>query len=256
MTGRPKVNLKTNLPLRGHLQYCDYAPGKRFPEPQIKLALLIDDGGSYDPGPGQCFLHMAVLDDLLSQGIVQSLPEKEGVPQYQVLGRPHIEILKVEEGKRKHTTVRRLDGAPPAAAAPSTPTTAAAAPPTPPAPALAGASAPTGAPPRRTKPAPESNGDAQTIRKGWWLLMDSYKTATIAAAHGLSIALNCDVRDLDQRAVQDGAATILIRAEKLGLPPAPNMAKALLAALHDQEHWSPATDDLQAPVASDDDLPF
>lgn len=64
----------------------------------------------------------------------------------------------------------------------------------------------------------------------WSQVGRDYYAAAYCAAHGLAKAMGCELKDLDQSAVQAGAATVLIQLEKQGhrigaLAPKPKVPK-------------------------------
>lgn len=108
------------------------------------------------------------------------------------------------------------------------------------------------------KPAPDTPAPTAPVANGalsWPQIQRDYAVAAYTAAHALARALGCAITDLDQQAVQAGAATLLIQLERMGhrlgtlAPPKPKVPKP------------PTPQELSEPPAAlaatgDDGLPF
>ncbi len=98
----------------------------------------------------------------------------------------------------------------------------------------------------------------------WGLLALHYQKATAAVVVGLTRALGCQANDLDQQAVQAGAATLLIRSD-LGMyrkaaPPPPPAPKPRVVPPAPRPVPPESSDDFETFPATlgpdSDDLPF
>lgn len=237
-TGEKLDTLRTNVARLGTITYLDFAPGgPKYPDQhQLRVS-----GNWEEEGPGHFYLPWAAAVAFTRAGVAapdgyDTRPKYNGQPKLKVLHKGRVMLLKDEQGRSRVTTVTPVDdagevielaaqpdpapgpqtaGAPAAAAAPAK------------APAKAAPAAPAKAAPAAAAPAPTSEEAREDIIRRWVELKESYALAAYVAAHGLAHALGTVVSDLDQQAVQAGAATILIRAEQLGIPTFRGVYKAV-----------------------------
>src|SRR5262245_35138802 len=109
-----KIEVKSNIPIVGTLQYCDLVTGQYGP--QVRLKGDFTSGAQTAPTvylPVDCLNQLIALNGVETEGEVSD----KGV-SHRVLQRGPYSILRTEEGTRKHTTIT-LDGARPATGAPS-----------------------------------------------------------------------------------------------------------------------------------------
>lgn len=103
------IRLKTNVPLRGTVQYCNYAHSDKAKaegwQPQLGLK------GTWDGEAGTVYLPMVMDAHLLNMGLIQEDgKDKFDNPAYRVLSDKPIVILKAErDDGRKETHVRFED---------------------------------------------------------------------------------------------------------------------------------------------------
>lgn len=210
--------LQDNIPVVGILKYADYAPSEKGDD-QIALKgdwVELTPDGEKGLGAARVYLHMSVRDQLLALGVLrEDGQDKNGHPAYKVNGAPKVRIVRatpVVDGKKQAITTATLDGNPaPAPAAPKPTAQSAAARP------ANGNGTPPPAPPDRKV----------ALLNGWRRLFADYVMATKIAAHGLAAAKGVKIADLNEQAIQAGAATVLIEGSRRSLESFPGMAKRL-----------------------------
>lgn len=262
------LKLKTNVPVEGKLMGVDYAPTKN-PEYEDQSKLYGDWDGL---GKGRFYLHLSLIDQLKTAGVIKQTGLEEGHPVYKLLRKARVRILREElDGGKKRTTLTVLDTTPEDAGNDE------------------GGDEPGDTPPPARTPAPRSNapqaGDeapqratpsdrraaaADAMRKkgngGWRILEATYARAVAAAkASGFET----------EESIAASAATLLIQAAREGWwvipeprakapeapaapppPPPPPPAPAVSGPPLDLEMEDEPGEGGQGVTESDDELPF
>jgi len=228
MARRPTLDLQVNLPLVATLKYADWFVHEEYGE-KLKGALVVEPAhatDAYPAGEYTHFFHPGADEELLGAGAIREMPLKDGVRQFRVNGKPSL-ILTVSEskgpdGKRRRHTAMEVDGvAAGGDARQSAPPSRSPASSEPPA---------ESAPARRSAPAQAEDATAKQRRMAaeFVTIGDTYAAALLLARHGFQVAglLPDPITPEFLAALQSGAATIMIQADRAGLRGYRGMAKA------------------------------
>jgi hypothetical protein len=251
-----KLDFKTNIPVVGTVKYLDYYPerevkgrdGKTFmASAQVRLK------GTFDGTDGEIYLPAFLAEHMIRDGLAQDAGERDGKQQFKWLEAGPVEILRAENGAKKITTVRALNGK----ATDAAPTATGAVSPPPAASPSKGTAIPVSA-----TAAPSAVPHTQD--DGWDALARQYTRAVDVAGQAWKTMAASTV-DWSAEAMVAAAATVFIEANKRGLtvpaPHAPKTAEQRAAAVRD------AIDRYAKPPAAlgdpgpqeappDDELPF
>lgn len=205
---RPKFDLQTNLPVQGTLKYLDHTTGQYGDD--LRAALVVPTGQDpYAAGEYVLYLPFDAIGGLLRAAVVREFPPKDEKRQFKVqLTKALIRVLKREtkgdDGKAKKVidvALVNADGSLTQLRGETAMTT----------PASGEASdAPAKANENGHSPAPPAPRDRKEIFQTWLAIGEEYGAA-------LALSRHYQGDQASDEAVQAGAATLLIRAEKCHL---------------------------------------
>lgn len=232
---------KTNVPRCGTISAVWFAPTKNEKwDDQIKIV-----GKWETEGDGHFYQSIKTLEAYTDAGVVRQDPgtDKDGHPKFAVVNqnqRVMIVRKEVSGSNAKMTEVTPIDVQGNVVVLPACPKPVLV-------PQVSAAPSATAPPAPSAQAAPQAapeNGRERT-RERWAELDEQYAACLSIAAYRLQKTLGDDVSDT---AIQAGAATVMIQAERRGLPAYPGLAKGLFGRLN--EHEASAKDETPQPVTT------